>query len=374
LLAPSERVPLDPDRDLYGKILFHRGRFRRVRGYRQLSATQCVAELSPDGDARWFVGYLPDRLLLGDPAVRDATIHAIQACIPHGTILPVGVERVVPATHWASESYCVHARERLRDGDRFVYDVEVTAADGHVCERWEGLELRRVAHAAPGTRWAEPLLGPYLERRLDELVPGSAASVAVERNGVAGDHVTTAKPLATAPANGREVTNGRHTRQADSDRAIATVLGRATEVFRRADGKPMVLVDRAVSVSHTGQLTMSIAGAGRVACDAEPVAGRTSAAWQDLLSADRAALARLIVSQSADELDAAATRVWAAGECLKKAGLSGDAPLVFRAATPDGWVVLAAGEAAIATWITPIENEPEPLALAMLVGTPDAGL
>jgi enediyne polyketide synthase len=119
---------------------------------------------------------------------------------------------------------------------------------------------------------------------------------------------------------------------------------------------------------------MSIAGAGRVACDAEPVAGRTSAAWQDLLSADRAALARLIVSQSADELDAAATRVWAAGECLKKAGLSGDAPLVFRAATPDGWVVLAAGEAAIATWITPIENEPEPLALAMLVGTPDAGL
>jgi enediyne polyketide synthase len=156
LLAPSERVPLDPDRDLYGKILFHRGRFRRVRGYRQLSATQCVAELSPDGDARWFVGYLPDRLLLGDPAVRDATIHAIQACIPHGTILPVGVERVVPATHWASESYCVHARERLRDGDRFVYDVEVTAADGHVCERWEGLELRRVAHAAPGTRWAAP--------------------------------------------------------------------------------------------------------------------------------------------------------------------------------------------------------------------------
>src|SRR4029079_674448 len=31
---PGSRVPLDPESDLYGGVLFHRGRFRRVEGYR----------------------------------------------------------------------------------------------------------------------------------------------------------------------------------------------------------------------------------------------------------------------------------------------------------------------------------------------------
>src|SRR6185295_14101988 len=53
------KVALDPQ-DLYGRLLFHRGRFRRIQGYRNLSATECLADISPDGAAAWFGRYLPD--------------------------------------------------------------------------------------------------------------------------------------------------------------------------------------------------------------------------------------------------------------------------------------------------------------------------
>ena len=42
----SEHLPLNPQKDLYGRILFHRGRFCRLRGYRLLKAKECVAEIT----------------------------------------------------------------------------------------------------------------------------------------------------------------------------------------------------------------------------------------------------------------------------------------------------------------------------------------
>ena len=67
-----------------------------MKGYRRLRATGCVAEIAVGDQAEWFDRYLPAELILGDPAARDAAIHAVQACIPHATILPVGVERLIP--------------------------------------------------------------------------------------------------------------------------------------------------------------------------------------------------------------------------------------------------------------------------------------
>jgi enediyne polyketide synthase len=362
-------LPLNTRQDLYGRILFHRGRFQRVEGYRQLSATHCIADVSPDGQARWFGGYLPDTLLLGDPAMRDAAIHAIQACIPHGTILPVGIDRVFTAGQPLAGPCVVHAQEREHTGDRFVYDLTITSTDGRLCERWEGLRLQRVDTAPPAERWAEPLLAPYLERRLGELVPGAATSVAV-----------TKRAQATVITNGHDDhgangdTSDWHVeRQHASDVAIAAAVGEPVTVLRRPDGKPIASNGRAVSVAHANSITMSVASARHVvACDAEPVVHRDAHTWNALLPQERVALARLIAEQSAtDDFNAAATRMWSAGECLKKAGLRFDAPLVLRETTPDHWVVLSAGAATIATWISAVGDAAEPLAVALLVGDGD---
>src|SRR5262249_5922223 len=53
-LADGEPSALEPAGDLYGSLLFHTGRFRRVSGYRHLSATECLAEISADGAVSWF--------------------------------------------------------------------------------------------------------------------------------------------------------------------------------------------------------------------------------------------------------------------------------------------------------------------------------
>src|SRR5439155_1444674 len=148
----SEHLPLDPQVDLYGRILFHRGRFCRLRGYHLLKAKECVAELTRDDGAVWFGPYLPTQFVLGDPAARDAALHAIQACIPHRRILPTGIERM-EIHRGETGARFVRARERERDGNNFIYDVEITGAGGEVIERWEGLHLRAVEMLARREAW-----------------------------------------------------------------------------------------------------------------------------------------------------------------------------------------------------------------------------
>jgi enediyne polyketide synthase len=143
-------------------------------------------------------------------------------------------------------------------------------------------------------------------------------------------------------------------------------------VRRRADGKPLA-ADRAVSVAHASSLTLSVASsANLVACDAEPIVERDSRSWNALLLPERVALARLISEQSAvDDFNAAATRVWCAGESLKKAGLRFEAPLALREMTPDHWVMLSVGATTIATWLGAVGDAVEPIAVALLVGSGD---
>ncbi len=351
LTDSQEDVPplsIDPARDLYGEILFHTGRFKRLDGYRRLKATECIAEISAGSEDTWFGRYLPTKLVLGDPAARDAVIHAIQACVPHGTLLPIRVDRLVPAAELAGP-LVVRAKERSTDGKTFIYDVEVVGPDGRVQERWEGLHLRRVGDAAVNGGWAAPLMGPYLERRVGQLLPGTDVSVAVERNGAAD-------------------------RRARSDLAIRRALGTSVPIHRRPDGRPEACCDREVSVSHAGDLAMAVSGAGTIACDAEPVSARPAGVWRDLLGTQRYALAELIAGQTSEDRDTAASRVWAAVECLKKAGASLDVPLVFHSKTADAWVLLAAGPLSIATAVMPVRGTPEKMTYAILVENDIAGL
>ena len=331
-----------PERDLYGGLLFQTGRFQRLRGYRRLRARECIAEIAPDSEAVWFGRYLPQTLVLGDAAARDAALHAIQACVPHATLLPIGVERLVPGTGRGQGPWFVHACERSREDDLFTYDVEVTAADGQVLERWEGLRLKVIAGAAAQGPWVEPLLGPYVERRLGEFVPSSRVAVVVERS-------TSTE------------------RRVRSDDAIQRALGKAVSVRRRPDGKPEVETDDDVSAAHADDLTLAVAGPGPIGCDVESVSARSSSVWLDLLGEDRFALTEVIVRERGEDQDTAATRVWAAGECLKKAGTMVSAPLVLASSTEDGWVLLAAGASVIATFVASTRGAREPLVLAVLV-------
>ena len=312
-------VSIDPLLDLYGQILFQGGRFQKLKGYRRLRATGCVAEIAVGDQAGWFGRYLPAELILGDPASRDAAIHAVQACIPHATILPVGVERLIPGPSTSPRPCFVIAKERSDQGDLLIYDLEITDDSGVILERWEdsgcGLSSA-MSRAVPGPR-------PCLVRtwKPDE---GDAARVA--RHG-----------------GSREERSRRS--EARSDRLLQRGFGRPVPILRRPDGKPELAGNgnTAVSATHARDLILAVAGPDTVTCDVEPAIARSGSIWRDLLGPDRWELAQLITHETGEDVTVAATRAWVASECLTKAGVARGVPLVFRSSTTGRDVLLESG-------------------------------
>jgi enediyne polyketide synthase len=333
------RLPLDPERDLYGRILFHRGRFRRLQGYRLLRAKECIADIGPDDATPWFGPYLPAEFLLGNPAARDATMHAIQACIPHRRLLPTGIDHLV-IHRVESGPRIVRARERSHEGNSFIYDLQVTNLRGELLEHWDGLRLRAVEDLARPEFWPPVLLGPYLERRLEELVPGSSVAVVAESR---------AFPE----------------RSAGSQTALRQALGQMERIFRRSDGKRVTLKHEGLSAAHARHLTLAVAGAGIVACDVEEVAARADTVWDGLLGSDRFKMAERVSRERSEVLNVAATRLWTAIECMKKAGLPPEAPLVLDSTTSDGWVLFRSGALTIATGVVSLPATDIPLAVGL---------
>jgi enediyne polyketide synthase len=357
LLAGGElelaKLPLEPTRDLYGTILFHKGRFRRLLNYRLLKAKECLAEIAMNDDQDWFGPYLPSSLVLGDAAARDALIHAVQACIPHATLLPIGVDRIVAQARSEASRHLEHefvaARERTREGNVFTYYLEALSADGEVIERWDGLRLQIASSKPHAGNWAEPLLGAYVERRINEMIPGPEVSIAIESDKAAE-------------------------RRERSDRAIHRAVGDAAPVLRSFDGRPEASQGRAVSASHCSHLTFAAASSRVLACDVEQVTARSTDVWRELLGIERFRLAEMIANKDGGDLDSAATRVWSASECLKKAGAAIDCPLTLELSTSDGWVMLSSGSLNAATYVAMVRDVEAPLTIAVLIRRDDASI
>jgi enediyne polyketide synthase len=340
----SDRVAVDPDRDLYGRLLFQQRRFKRVRRYNRLRATECEAEVAAECADPWFVPYLDPTLVLGDPGVRDAALHAIQPCIPHVALLPVGIDRLVPAIVADRRPWTVSARERSRDGDTFTYDVELRSSDGCQRERWEGLRLRAAGPTTVATAWSGPLLGPYIERRVRDLIPDADIQALV------------------ACTSGKRAANR-------IERLVRQLLGHDTVVSHRPDGKPELprMPDTQVSVAGTGELELIVTATASLGCDVEPVVARAENRWRALLGSERYALAASLHGNLRDSLDACATRVWTVMEALTKAGAPVDERLVLSRVEGDGWILLRAGAFRAASYAAAFAPPQPSVAVAVVV-------
>jgi enediyne polyketide synthase len=338
-------VPLDPAVDLYGGLLFQGRRFHRLRRYHRAAARHVDADLAVRDATDWFAGFLPGELLLGDPGMRDALMHGNQVCVPHATLLPIGVDRIHPGgdrlAGITEVRYC--ATERLREGDTYIYDIAVRDGAGRVVERWEGLRLQAVRKTDGRGPWTAPLLGPFLERTLEE-VTGARVAVVVEPHGELG---------------------GSAKRRAQTAVAAGRALGHGVTVRYRPDGRPEADGAQTISSSHTAGLTLCVAAPGVVACDVETVAERPRSAWDGLLGGHRR-LADLVATEAGEALEVAGSRVWAATECLTKAGLPATAPLTMVPPQREGWVVFVSGGLRITTFITTLHRGPNPVLFAVL--------
>lgn len=207
----------------------------------------------------------------------------------------------------------------------------MTNARGELLERWEGLRLRGVEALETRAPWPGPLLAPCVERRLEEQL----ASVAV--------------------------VFGNATGEAAMQQALRTV----ERIWRRPDGRPLAETGN-VSAAHSQNFTLAVAGGGRAACDLETVSPRPGDVWRDLLGAERFKLAGRIALERTEDIDTAATRLWTALECLKKADCPVTTPLILEATTEDGWVLLRAGSLTVATCAVAVREAKGRLVVAVL--------
>lgn len=332
---PAPGDPLALGDELYGRLLFHGDRFRRVRAYRHLSARRCVAEVDTDSTAAWFSAYVSQALALGDLGARDAFIHAAQACIPHRRVLPVSVERIELIAPLECRAV-VAAVQRWADETELGYDLDVTDGDGNVLETWRGLVLRAVAPLPEPTAWRPATFVPYVERRVAELLPD-------------------APEVRVALSNGAGPRNKR------------TEQAAGTRVHHRADGKPELDDGSPVSIAHDSIYTLALtAEEGQLACDIEAVAQRTHETWRGLLGPERLQVAERLAAEGDEPLDLAATRLWVVTECLRKAGRPPGEPVVLERLAEDRWTVLRAGGAGVAVGALRLADVDTPVVVGVL--------
>jgi enediyne polyketide synthase len=334
-MAPADdAIGLDSSRDLYGRIFFQSGRFRRVAAYEVLHSDKSLARLGAPTPATWFALHLPPALVLGNAASRDAALHSIQASIPHKTILPVAIDHITAAASWTGGPARVLATERACDGDNFVYDLRIEDAEGRLCEEWDGLHLRAVAPIEIAMPWPPALLAPYIERRVRQILAQGKARVRL------------------ASAQRQDLLT--------VDALVREMFGPDAMIIHRPDGKPEIQGQTGphpyiyVSFSHSGEATLLFAAERMAGCDLQEVSHRDSQVWEQLLGPEESALARRLAGVSHGVFDNAATQVWALKESLRKAGCSFSPPMCFCSSSPDGWASFSAGRFNGVTFCTQI--------------------
>ncbi|WP_146604013.1 polyketide synthase dehydratase domain-containing protein [Micromonospora deserti] len=340
--APRDEPPLlptHPAREVYDGLVRRGPRLRRLLSYHEITAAGCVAELAGAEAAWWFQAAPPEPLVLGDPGLRDAYLHALQPWAPDAALLPLGVDRIWVAGTGPYEQVTLHAVRRDRNRDVHRFDLEVRSR-GRVVERWTGLRLRLVPGDRPPGPWPAHVLGPYLRRRLTQLV-GFDGTVVLEP----GLH--------------------RDRRRQHTALAVSRLLGPGAAVRYRPDGRPEVGGGWWVSAAHGSASTLAVAARTPVGCDIEPVVWRDRAEWHGLLGG-HLALADLVAAETGEPLSTSATRVWSALESLHKVGVTAVTPLTLGRHTPDRWVLLSAGGWQAATCVAGLRGGPEELAVAVV--------
>jgi len=156
-------------------------------------------------------------------------------------------------------------------------------------------------------------------------------------------------------------------RRTQTEVAVSRAVGLPTTVRHRPDGKPE-LDGAAMSASHGAGVSLVVTSpdAGlRLGCDVETVVHRTQEDWTGLLGADLIRVRDLVVTEAREDADTAGTRLWSALECLRKTGTT-TRDLTVDRVSADGWVVLSSGQARVATWVTTLNDLPDPVVFAVL--------
>jgi enediyne polyketide synthase len=327
--------------DLYGQVFFQTGRFRRVAFLPEASSRACRALVRGGDDLPWF-GAVPGPvdvpLVLGSPGLNDATLHVLQACLPHRRLLATGCESVTFSGREVRGALRVQAvRRPPMAGDAAgVWDVVAADATGQPVVAWQGVRLRDVGALAPAGAWHPALLAISMEARAAEfgLDPALRAVISCE----APPRVSGATP----PGAG---TGG------------AVIAGDGP------GGEGLVWADRAEGAGPLEGFELAVRASRPVACRWQAVGGLAggNALPDEALIRLRDQLAARLREPSA-ALEARLVTIAAA---LTALGRVPGTPLRAEDACDAGWIVVRGRDIAVASAVTQLSGVGTPVAVAL---------
>jgi hypothetical protein len=171
--------------ELYGPICFQSGRFRRIALMPEVTARSGRALARGADDQPWFAAdgpFADTSFLLGSPALNDAALQVLQACVPHRRVRLESCESVQFSGRSADGPVEIRAvAEPSRGGPELPHVPSQALAPPS--EMAAGLERNGTAQGAgaetvtgsawPGTLGAEFTANERAERELTEIPPQS---------------------------------------------------------------------------------------------------------------------------------------------------------------------------------------------------------
>jgi enediyne polyketide synthase len=328
--------------DLYGQVFFQTGRFRRVAFLPEASSRACRALVRGGDDLPWFgavPGPVDAPLVLGSPGLNDATLHVLQACLPHRRLLATGCESATFSGREVRGALRVQALRRppLAGDAAGVWDVVAADATGQPVVTWRGVRLRDVGALSGAGSWHPALLAISLEARAAEfgLDPALRAMISCgappgHGAGVPGGGAETGPPGGGAGSHGAD------------DPGWA---------------------DRAEGTGPLEGFDLTVRGSRPVACRWQAVgglAGDTALLDEPLIAVRGQLAARL--REPAAALDA---RLATLASALAALGRVPGTPLRVEDACDADWVVVRARDMAVACAVTQLSGVSAPVAVAL---------
>ncbi|WP_192384025.1 type I polyketide synthase [Mesorhizobium silamurunense] len=229
---------------LYGRLFFHSGRFRRVDRFLAVNSRSITATLTDNGPDGWFGSYEAAQTILWDPGLADACMHALQAAIPHRTVLPVSIDQIELVSHACPK--IIRARERKARPGFYVFDIEAETAEGQIVQRWTRAAFQSIGEmdASDVIACEGQLITPFLERVARETFGDESIKIAVVRDQLGS--------------------------RQDRRNTALSMLKVSGCVDRRTDGRPIRIDGKgSITIAHRDSVTLAVTAKTMIGCDIE---------------------------------------------------------------------------------------------------------
>ncbi len=424
-LSPGQSGLVD-GAELYGPICFQSGRFRRVAILPEVTSLSCRALARGTDDQPWFAAETGPGagLVLGSPGLNDATLHMLQACVPHRRLGLASCESVTFSGRIPDGAVEIRATAAAQDrpaapstpasltaagaagstaagaagstaalatavtapnGDRGgaarpaavipaqrpaagssppayaaqsepagpLWDIEAVDASGHCLVHWRGAHMRDSGPLPRNAAWPPSLLSAYLEHGARALGLDPGLTVSIQCGEPDDSRLTRTRP-ADLPAAG-VITLPSQRKPPD-----AAAAGPAAESARRT-----AIAD---SAGQLAGFTLTVASDAAVACGWAVTEAEHRA--EAGTGPGRATAYGQLRQLAAEPPAASAARLQAVAACLAVAGAPPGCPVSVERVTSEGWALLDAGGAWMASTVVELSGVSRPVAVAILTGAP----